>query len=177
MATSIEVVTRKCRVCYHEWPLDPEHFHRHARQRDGFRMICKGCRGRFRKEERQERYGRAEKSLLLQLAQDIRAGRRHPGHAAILRILSQRLGGARGIAEALHCHYEAAKPGSRQAVAILGAIMTMTTAVEEARRKKNEKNCLAASTMPDAALDENIFDLVKKYLDRRGLEMVPKGSR
>lgn len=139
-------------------------------------MVCKSCRSEVRRDGRKERYARAEKTLLLQIAQNIRTGQRHPGHATLYRLLSNFLGGSRGIAESFHLHYKASMPGSRQAVALLGTLLRLGFEYDEINRAAEEKKRQAVAALPNDELDQSVDEMVRRYLDQQGMTMVPKAS-
>ncbi len=166
--------TRHCTVCHRDLPLDAEHFHRHVRHRDGFREVCKECRSRNRKSARLERYGKAEKSLLLKFGQNVRAGRDSPQHGQILYVLCQYFGGAAGIGAAMAAQFDAARPGCRQRLSILDTITALTVANgrrEEARAAK----CNAAMRgMSKVELEQDFLRTMQELLDKFGLAVVEK---
>jgi hypothetical protein len=169
--------TRICRRCRRDLPLDPEHFHRHARHKHGFREVCKSCRSWTRKNARRETYGKAEKTLVLRYARDIRAGANLPSHERLHYVLSQYLGGTEGIASSFAHHLEVAKPGSRLAVALLRTVIDMTVAEERKREQREEEQQTELSQLSHEALRQRVDDLLVDMLDRQGLELVPKGWR
>jgi hypothetical protein len=175
-ATETESATRQCRSCHERLPLDAEHFHRHAGHKDGFREVCKECRQRLRKDGRREAYGKAEKTLLLKLAQQIRAGRDSPEHGLLLYCLNQYFGGMAGVARAMTVQYDAAVPGSQTKLSVLNTLYSLIIAndrrEEEAKRKRQDK----MNKMSREELDESLWDLTQQLLDKLGYDVVPRQS-
>ncbi|MDZ4784229.1 MAG: hypothetical protein SGJ19_28610 [Planctomycetia bacterium] len=172
-----ETTTRQCRNCGYQLPLDAQHFHRHSGHRDGFREVCKECRQQLRKDGRQEAYGRAEKTLLLKLAQQIRAGRDCPEHGRLLYCLNQYFGGAPGIAQAMAAQYHAASTSSRTKVSMLCTMYALTIANDRRREEVARQQEERLNRMSPEQLDENLWDLTQKLVGKLGYEIVPKKRR
>jgi hypothetical protein len=168
---------RRCKKCRRDLPLNAEHFHRHARHKFGFREICRECRRAARQNARREAYGKAEKTLVLKYARDIRAGANLPSHERLHYVLSQYLGGTEGIASSFAHHLQVAKPGSRLAVALIRTVVDMIVAEERRREQRAEEQQTELSQLSHEALRQRVDDLLVDMLDRQGLEVVPKGWR
>jgi hypothetical protein len=169
--------TRTCRHCRRDLPLDAAHFHRHVRHPHGFRPICRECRSKARKNLLREQYGKAEKTLVLKYARDIRAGANLPSHERLHYVLGQYLGGTEGIASSFAHHLQVAKPGSRLAVALIRTVVDMTVAEEQKREQRAEEQQTELSQLSHEALRQRVDDLLVDMLERQGLELVPKGWR
>jgi hypothetical protein len=169
--------TRLCRQCRRDLPLDTEHFHRHSHHKHGFREVCRDCRREARQNARREAYGKAEKTLVLKYARDIRAGANLPSHERLHYVLSQYLGGTEGIASSFAHHLQVAKPGSRLAVALIRTVVDMIVAEERRREQREEDQQTELSQLSHEALRQRVDDLLVDMLEREGLELVPKGWR
>lgn len=167
---------RRCTNCRRELPLDAEHFHRHVRHKHGFRETCKECRSQARKNARQEQYGKAEKTLVLKYATNIRAGVDLPSHEQLHRVLSQYLGGVDGIGRAFYRQFEEAKAGSRLAVALIRTIVELSVQQEQLQQRREVEQQTAMSQLTEEELRQQMERSIKAMLEREGWEVVPKGA-
>lgn len=168
------LILQQCRVCRRELPLDAEHFHRHARHKNGFREVCKECRQQLRKKGRREAYGRAEKTLLLKLAQQIRAGRDCPEHSLIMYCLSRYFGGSPGIAAAMYSQYQAAPEGSQLRLSVLSTLYSLIVADDRRREEESRRHQEELSRMSREELDQSIWEKTQQLLDKLGYDIVPR---
>ncbi len=173
IATEIKMQFRCCPICHVEHPLDAEHFHRHAGYPGGFRSTCKQCRNAKRMVDRQERYGKAVKTLLLRAARDISAGRIGPGHLAVMNILAGYLGGAEGIAKTMSGILSNPRASLRQQLTILMAIQKMTERVDDARRTEAAQHSRELGQMSRPELEVYILQRSDELLREHGLKIVP----
>ena len=133
MSTIVTPLSQRCRLCRRDLPLDAEHFNRHARRASGFREVCRECRNRTRRESARERYGRAERTVILAIARNIRAGRFPARHEELYQRAVGYFGGTQGLADAMWNALQAAPPGSQQGVSILNAIWALMLECDQRR--------------------------------------------
>lgn len=165
--------TLQCRHCRRDLPLNGEHFHRHAGRRLGFRETCRECRNQQRQLDRRERYARAQKTALLKLSRDIKAGRCSADSLEVMSILSSNLGGAEGVGAALAELVKSPKATPRTAFTVLSSVMAMSERVEQAQRQMAEERRQKLGQQSPEELEEHLLELTEQLLSRIGMKMVP----
>lgn len=176
MSTIITARSQRCRICWRNLPLDAEHFNRHVRHANGFREVCRECRNRTRRENARERYGRAERTVILAIARSIRAGRFPAGYEELYRHAMSYFGGPRGLVQAMWKAAQAAPAGSQQTVSLLTAFWSLLLECSRAEERALTEYRQSLTTLSDDDVADQLIEGVRPILDSRGLEIVPKGS-
>jgi hypothetical protein len=171
-----QVVSHRCRPCRRDLPLTAEYFHRHSGHKSGFREICRECRSQRRKQRLGERYGRAEKTLLLRLARDVLNGRCSEGHMQVYAVLSNILGGADGIARGLAQLTSSPATKPRTAVTIYNSILSLCERQSEAQQRAAEEKSKQIQQLPREGLEEHMLELFDQLMRGHGYKLVPIDS-
>jgi hypothetical protein len=172
-----ELIAQRCRRCRRDLPLTAEYFNRHSWHKSGFREVCRECRNRVRRKKGRERYGRAEKTLLLRMARDVLVGRCSAGHLEVYRVLASNLGGADGIAAALAQLVSSPKTKPRTAVTILNSVVAMSVRLEEAAEALAARREQELAQKSKGELQEHLWELTEQLVRAKGLKIVPDDGR
>jgi len=106
-----QIPSKRCDVCGQTKPLDTNHFHRNAAQKDGYHRVCKACRSRRAKERTRQA---AETKRSAKFAEFMRSSRTHSADKTV-----EELGGPDKFAKEFVAAIHAAEPGSHKQIGML----------------------------------------------------------